>query len=149
MKKIIVLLAIGIFAVLSNFVFAQCTSFAKKKCLPNISPYTHNGQLTSSYMGVGESAEIKMIFYSNQEYRLMICHQPNIEGVYFKLKDAEHRDIYSSKDKDSQVFDFNVKTTQEMYVEVIVPEPKGGISKGAHDIADAGCVAIVVGFKTH
>lgn len=121
---------------------AQCNSFAKKKCVPTLAPYTHNGQLNSTSLAPGETAELAMTFYSGQNYRLIVCAQPILEGVYFKLKDHEHKEIYSSKDKES-LFDFNVKSTQQLFIEVVVPEAK----KGAGDITAAGCVSVLVGFK--
>jgi hypothetical protein len=132
----------------TNNLSAQCNSFAKKKCLPSLSPYTHNGQLNSTQLGAGETAELAMTFYSGQNYRLKVCHDPSIEGVYFKLKDSDHKELYNSHDKDSQHFDFNVKSTQQMFIEVVVPDHKDGEhSKGGHDITHSGCVSVLVGFK--
>lgn len=136
------------FALLTNNAKAQCNSFAKKKCLPTLSPYTHNGQLNSTQLGAGETAELAMTFYSGQNYRLKVCHEPGIEGVYFKLKDADHKELFNSLDKDIQQFDFNVKSTQQMFIEVVVPDHKEGEhSKGGHDITHSGCVSVLVGFK--
>lgn len=138
-----------IFAGFVNSAIAQCNSFAKKKCLPSLSPFTHNGQLNSTQLGAGETAELAMTFYSGQNYRLMVCNEPSIEGVYFKLKDADHKEIYNSHEKE-QKFDFNVKSTQQMFIEVVVPDHKNGEhTKGGHDITHSGCVSVLVGFKTN
>jgi hypothetical protein len=137
------LLIISVVLLNSNQSNAQCSAFTKKKCLPALAPYTHNGQLNSTNLSQGETAELQMTFYSGQNYRLMLCHQPNLVGVYFKLKDGEHKEIYNSKEHDSPQFDFNVKSTQQLFVEVIVPE----IKNGAGDLIQSGCVSVLVGFK--
>jgi len=148
MKKVFSLILVtGLIFIFSQS-NAQCNSFAKKKCLPTLAPYTHNGQLNSTQLGIGESADISMTFYSGQDYRLVVCSEAILEGVYFLLKDANQKELYSSKDKTAQTFDFNVKTTQQMFIEVMVPESKKS-NKGGNDLVDAGCVSILVGFKTH
>ena len=142
MKKILITL-FALFLIGNNVANAQCSSFAKKKCLPSLAPYTHNGQLNNTTLAPGETAEVSMTFYTGQKYRLLVCSESNLAGVFFKLKDSEHKEIYSSKDKGENQFDFDVKSTQQLFIEVVVPEA----GKAAGDIDPSGCVSVLVGFK--
>ena len=122
---------------------AQCKTFVKKQCLPKLSPFIHNGQMNSTVLLSGDNAELAMTFYSGQNYRILVCAQEVLGKVQFKLKDANNNVVFNSKDQgDVTSWDFNVATTQQLIVEVIVPP-----SDATNDIVPNGCVSIVVGFK--
>jgi len=130
------------FAGLSTAV-AQCNGFTKKKCIPMLAPYIHNGQLNSTTLMPGENAELLMSFYSGQEYRLLIAGQEILGTIQFKVMDSDHKVLFDNKEHNGAKFwDFNVKSTQQLIVEVIVPEQKVDNS-----LAQSGCVAVLVGFK--
>ncbi len=122
---------------------AQCKSFAKSKCLPSLAPYIHNGQMNGATMMAGEKAELQMSFYAGQDYRLMVCAQPILGDVVFRVLDKNKKVIFNSKDhKNATFWDFNVASTQQMILEIDVPE-----SSAKHGMIPSGCVNILVGFK--
>jgi hypothetical protein len=124
-------------------VSAQCNSFTKKKCMPALLPYIHNGQLNSTTLFAGETAELMMTFYSGQNYRVMACAQPNLGNVQFRLMDANRKLVYDNKDHElSPFWDFNVSSTQQFIIEIIVPQ-----SDTPNDISQSGCVSLLIGFK--
>jgi hypothetical protein len=126
-----------------NSVNAQCKNFAKNKCLPNIAPYIHNGQMNGAIMMAGEKAELQMTFYSGQDYRLMVCAQPILGDVAFRLLDKNKKVVFNNKDhKNVSYWDFNVTSTQQMFLEIEVPE-----STSKHGMIPSGCVIVLVGFK--
>ena len=118
---------------------AQCKSFAKKKCLPQLAPYFHNGQYNSAVLRSGEEAEMPMVFYKGQDYRILVGSQDILGSVVFKLSDANGKELYSSEEK---MFDFNVDATQRLTINI--KAPSSNINTG---IVPSGCIAVLIGFK--
>lgn len=111
--------------------------------MPNLAPYLHNGQLNSTVLFQGETATLLMTFYSGQDYRILVCHHKLLEGTYFTVSDTDDNLIYSSKDKDSNQWDFNVVATQQLHIQVLVPEMKMMFT----DMVQSGCVSVMLGFR--
>lgn len=124
------------------FVNAQCRSYTKKKCRPLLTPYIHNGQMNSAVLFPGDKADIMLTFYSGQKYRLLVCAEEQLGEVTYRVMDIDRNEIYNSKDKGKEEFDFKVASTQQLIVEVNVPE-----STTTHDMDYQGCVSILVGFS--
>lgn len=137
--KFFVLAALLSTSLLSN---AQCKQFTKKYCLPAIEPFTYNGQLNSAVLNEGDIAELLLTFYSGQSYRIMVCNQDMLGSLQFKLLDTERNLIFDNKDHDSvQFWDFKANSTQQLIVQVIVPEQEKRV-----EMVASGCVSILVGF---
>jgi hypothetical protein len=138
-----IVVATLILTFITGFANAQCKSFAKNKCLPDLAPYIHNGQMNGATMMAGEKAELQMSFYAGQDYRLMVCAQPILGETTFRLLDKNKKVIFNSKDHKNVTFwDFNVASTQQMILEIDIPE-----SGAKHGMVPSGCVNILVGFK--
>ncbi len=136
-------LLIGAIALLPTVgVFAQCKGFVKKQ-IPKLTPFIHNGQVNSSVLLSGDQAELTLTFYSGQTYRIMVSNQETLGDVFFVMKDAAKTQLFSSKEMGKfDYWDFSVESTQQMTLEVIVPNvdtPSG--------LVPSGCVSILVGFK--
>jgi hypothetical protein len=134
---------IGALALLPTVgVFAQCKGFVKKQ-ITKLSPFIHNGQVNSSVLLSGDQAELTLTFYSGQTYRILVSSQEVLGDVYFTMKDASKTQLFSSKDQGKfDYWDFTVESTQQMTIEVTVPNvdtPSG--------LVPSGCVSILVGFK--
>lgn len=143
MKKALISILFVSSFLFSNSSYSQCKSFTKKKCMPELEPYIHNGQLNSVNLFPGESASLTIPFYSGQEYRILACaHKILGDGVYFEVKNSKDKLIYSSKDK-SSAWDFKVSSTQDLVVDVFVPEN----TSVEGDMAQSGCISLLVGFK--
>ena len=120
----------------------QCRGFTKKTGRPLVEPYIHNGQMNSAVLFPGDSAEIMLTFYSQQQYRLVICAEEQLGDVSYQVSDIERNLIFDSKNSNSKVFDFKVESSQQLIIAVAVPE-----SDNTHDLKYQGCVAVLVGFK--
>jgi hypothetical protein len=121
----------------------NCKSFFKKKCRPKITPYTHNGQMNNAVLRPGDKAELMLTFNSGKEYRMMICAMDNLGKVTFKVMDIDRNVIYSNeKEKEKLSFDFKVASTQQLIVELEVPD-----KKTLNEITPEGCVNVMIGFK--
>ncbi len=129
---------------LSIVAFPQnCRTFAKKKCLPEILPYVHDGQYNVTTLAPGESAQMYMTFYSGQEYKVIACADDALgEKVILRIKDANNRILYdNSKNNYANWWSFNVKASQQLIIEVSVPATNNEADKNS-----VGCVSIMVGF---
>jgi hypothetical protein len=124
---------------LSQFSFSQCNSFNKKKCIPSLKPYVHNGLNNSASLLTGEHIQLLMTFNPGQDYRIMVCAEEALGQVQFKLVDEKKKIIFASKDhSNTNMWDFNVKTSQQITVEVTAPPSNSPHHK-------SGCVSVVVG----
>lgn len=124
---------------------AQCKSYAKRNCRPQLTPYLHNGQVNNAVLVPGDKAELLLTFFSGQEYRLLVCAMPVLGEVTYKIMDSDRNAIFdSTKDKDKKYFDFKVASTQQLIVEINVPE-----GNKYSDIVPEGCVTVLVGFMKH
>lgn len=120
----------------------QCKTFTKNKCKPLLNPYIYNGQLNSAILSEGDFAELILTFYSNQEYRIVVCAEEPLGKVVFKLSDLNGNEIFSNKDYNfKNYWDFSTNSTQQLRVEVSVPE-----SENRDENIKTGCVSILVGF---
>ncbi|MGQ0829029.1 MAG: hypothetical protein ACT4ON_11630 [Bacteroidota bacterium] len=139
------IIAISNMAFFSTASIAQCNSstFIKKKCIPNIQPFTQSGQIATNKLSSGQKTELKLTFSSGQDYRILICSEELLGDVSFRVRDVVGKIIFDSKDNDYPDFwDFKVKSTQQFIVEVFVPQ-----SDSPSSIPPSGCVSIIVGFK--
>lgn len=132
----------GILFVAAGAAQAQCRSFAKNKCVPELAPYKFNESFNAAQLAPGEEAEVNLTFFSGQEYRVMVCTHPILGEVNWKLMDASNKIIFESlADEPKHFFDLRMANTQQLKVQVWVP------GKAKTDMVHVGCVAIMVGFK--
>lgn len=137
------IVAISIVAFSTLAANAQCSTFLKKKCMPKIQPFTLNGQVNTSTLSSGQKTSLNLTFYSGQDYRIVVCGQPQLGDLSFKVMDMNKKVVFDSQKNDSPDFwDFKVKNTQQFIVEVQVPE-----SESTSSVLPSGCVSIMVGFK--
>ncbi len=142
MKKLATLLVLFM---LGNIVYthAQCKLFTKKRCLDMIDGYTNNGQYNGALLFEGDEATMIQTFYSRQDYRLAVCSQSILsDSVYFEVLDFGDNLLYSSRGKESNIWDFNLESTQQLKVHVVVPR-----LRSSNSMKQNGCVSILVGFR--
>lgn len=83
---------------LSGVSMAQCNQFAKKSCMPELNPFTHNGQLNITPMAPGEEAELDLTFYSGMSYKLLVCAQEILGKAQFQVYDNKNKIVFDNKD---------------------------------------------------
>lgn len=99
--------------------------------------------MNSSVLKEGGKMQSTLTFYSGQDYRILICSEETLENVTFVVTDMNGMVIFDSKLKNNtDVWDFKVKTTTELRIEVDAGKNEGG------DGTATGCVSILIGFKT-
>ena len=122
---------------------AQCKAFAKKVCLPELGTYTHDGNYHAAVLVEGEEAELYKTFYSDLEYRLVICGADGMPPIEFTVMDATGKVLYSNKEGGlTNIWDFKLEASQQLKIVVKVS------TFGTRDqLPASGCVAIMFGFK--
>ncbi|MEX1132276.1 MAG: hypothetical protein WEC15_03555 [Flavobacteriales bacterium] len=134
---------VGAFLLMASAAQAQCRSFAKNKCVPELAPYKFNESFNGAQLAPGEEAEVNLTFFSGQEYRVLVCAHPILGEVNWKLVDSNNKMIFESlADQPKKNFDFKAASTTQMKVVIWVPP-----MKGKTDMVHVGCVAIMLGFK--
>ncbi len=121
---------------------AQCNSFTKNNCLPQLDGYIQTGQINSSLLSPGDKVEFKLTFYKGQEYRIMVCHENSIEKLNFKVLDSKRRLLYESIGGKKNTLNFKVASTQQLIISIIAQ----GATINNQEEAQ-GCVSAIVGFK--
>jgi hypothetical protein len=123
---------------------AQCRSFTKKKCLPELEGYVQNDNFNSAVLIPGDEAELLLTFYAGKEYRLLVCAHPVLGKVEFEVLDTDDEVIYNSDDEveDEHIFDFKVASTQQLIVRIRVPE-----AESPSTLIHEGCVSVMIGSK--
>ena len=137
-KQLIVAVSLFLFFIYSGY--GQCKNFIKKQCLPNLAPYTSDGQLNNAQLAAGETAELEFTFYSGQEYRIYVCAQEVLGVIHFKLMDSNRKELFNSANGKDSYWDFHIETTQQLILDVSTPATKD-------PIVASGCVGVLVGFK--
>lgn len=142
MKRIFRILSITAACIMIQAnVQGQCKTFIKNECKPKLDPYIYNGQLNSAVLNQGDIAELMLTFYSNQDYRIVVCDD-NLGDVTFRLLDVEGKELFTNADHGyTDTWDFTTNSTQLLVVEVSVPE------NTTNEESKSGCVSILVGFK--
>jgi hypothetical protein len=124
--------------------FSQCKNFTKKEGFPALAPYTHNGQLTSAKFIPGDEAELEMTFNGGNDYRVLIVSQEIIGNVELIVLDKTRKVLFTSKAGEKNPhWDFRVKSTQQLIVQVKVAE----MDKVSTNIVPEGCISILTGFR--
>jgi len=140
--KTITLAAFLIFA-LNGYTNAQCKAFAKKECLPELAPFTHDGNYHAAVLIEGEEAELYKTFYSDMEYRVAIVGEDKLPAIEFRIIDTNKNVLYSNKDRDyASTWDFRLESSQQLKLVIKVSS-----FNQPGDTPASGCVAIMFGFK--
>jgi hypothetical protein len=140
--RIIPILALLIVTTTVN-VDAQCKTFAKKVCIPELGAYTHDGNYHAAILVEGEEAELYKTFYSDMEYRVSVCGEDKLKDIEFIVFDANKNVLYSNKTANyAKTWDFKLQSSQQLKLVVKVP----AFNKSG-DSPASGCVAIMFGFK--
>ena len=129
---------------------SQCKSFFRSRCLPQLSPYTFNGEVFAETFFDKDTGIVDFVFYANQQYRVGVCFQNTLPNTYFEVVDKDGVVYFSSKnmvkkDNTFHYWDFKTNTTIPLKIKVYtLGDEKGTSSTG---LTPSGCVVILTGFK--
>lgn len=124
--------------------YAQCKSFAKKVCKVELGKYIHDGNYHAAILTEGEEAELYKTFYSDQEYRIVICASESLPPVEFQVMDAAKNVLYDNKSNNlSNRWDFKLESSQQLKIAIKVQRT----TEDSEEFK-SGCVSIMFGFKS-
>ena len=123
--------------------YAQCKQFAKNTCKVELNPFQHDGNYHAAVLIEGEEAELYKTFYSDTDYRILICGAGNLGNIEFSIIDGNGKVLYNNKFHEYNMkWDFRLDSSQQLKIVVKVP-----VTNGMADEPKEGCVAIMFGFK--
>lgn len=124
--------------------YGQCRNFVFTQCLPQLSPYTSDGQYHGTMLMEGDSISLIQTFYSAQNYRLKVCTSEHMGDCYFRVKSNYGYDVYSNENNRQSTWDFNLMSTQKLTITLYNPitgsEPDSLQQSG-------GCISILIGHQ--
>jgi hypothetical protein len=122
---------------------AQCKQFAKNTCKIDLAPYQHDGNYHAAVLLEGEEAELYKTFYSNTDYRILVCGAGNLGNIEFSIVDGTGNTLYRNKDHEyKKAWDFRLDASQQLKIVVNVP-----VTNTTAAEPKEGCVSIMFGFK--
>jgi hypothetical protein len=144
LKRLVLILLLGPVMLSMSGLQAQCKSFSKKTCLPKLAPYMNNGQLNTTIMTPGQTADMVMNFNSGQSYRIVVMGEGVLGNIEFQVADAAGKVLFKNRSGDdfSDTWDFTVEQTTQLTLTVKVSDQ---VDKT--QMSTEGCVSVLVGFK--
>jgi len=102
---------------------AQCKSFVKTNCLPQLTPYLHDGNYQAVIMGEGEEAEVYKTIFAGQPYRLIVCADDLLPNVEFVVSDIRRNILFDNrKSGNVKIWDFKPEASQQIKVTIRIPK---------------------------
>ncbi|HKK39693.1 MAG TPA: hypothetical protein VJ949_09775 [Cryomorphaceae bacterium] len=139
MKKLLIILFA---AVQTSLVMGQCRSFVKNNCGDAMEGFIPGESFNAVKLFPGDAAEVEMTFFSDVDYRLLVCSHEVLGDVNFQLVDSEGGVVYDNADRQfSEYFDFRLEGTRTFELKIQVP------AQADNSINPQGCVAILLGRK--
>ncbi|MBI9066648.1 MAG: hypothetical protein JEZ09_05105 [Salinivirgaceae bacterium] len=147
MKYIYILLTLLITFPVASHSQKKCNKYLEKKCDGYGDPFRFSGQSRNALFELGQKSEFKLAVFGGFEYRVAICAEKNLKGIYFRIReDNTNKNILY--DSSSEIEDFLekmffVEESKNLIIEVIVPE--GDEPKEEQDYSDRyGCMGVLI-----
>ena len=142
-RSLFVSIIIVVFAFAPFKAIAQCKQFAKNTCKIELNPFQHDGNYHAAVLLEGEEAELYKTFYSDTDYRILICGAGNLGNIEFSIVDGNGKTLYNNKFHEYQMkWDFRLDSSQQLKIVVRIP-----VTNGTKTEPKEGCVSIMFGFK--
>jgi len=133
-----------IMAFSSPEIHAQCKSFVKNNCLPQLVPYLHDGSYQAVIMSEGEEAEVFKTVFAGQQYRLIICTENALPDVDIIVSDIRRTILFDNrKNGNVKVWDFKSDVSQQIKVTIRIS--KSNRQSAGKEEPIYGCVAVLFG----
>ena len=120
----------------------QCSTFARGVVKPELAPFLHDGNLNATILAEGERIVLQKTVFDGLKYRIVVMGVPDLPSPRFKLKDGSGDILFDNIEYDyASKWDFDVQTTQNLFVEITVPEDDDPSAD------TGGCVAVLFGIE--
>ena len=125
---------------------AQCKTFVKNSCAPQLKPYIHDGNYQAVMMSEGEEAEVFKTIFAGQQYRLLVCVDQALPDVEFVVTDIRRTVLFDNRKNDNVKFwDFKADASQQIKITIRIPKNKK--PSGAERELIFGCVGMLFGLR--
>ena len=126
----------------SQNAFAQCKTFVKSNCIPQLNPYIHDGNYQAVIMSEGEEAEVYKTIFAGQSYRLIVCVDDLLPHVEFVVSDIRRNILFDNrKNGNVKVWDFKPDGSQQIKVTIRIPKSQKQ-GAGNRELI-VGCVGVL------
>lgn len=123
---ILTLVILSFFFVAPIFGQKKCDGYVLKNCEPYDQPFKYSGQSKNGLFELGQKSLLKISVYDGFEYRVSLCSEKNLKGIFFRLREDNTNKtiIYDSSVEEDSYLEkmFYVNETKNLYIEVVVPE---------------------------
>ena len=136
------------FILLGTIINAQnCNDYKWKQCDGFGPPYKYSGQSKSAFFIAGQSSFFHLVAYKGFEYSIRICSDKRLKDIYFRIreKSINKKILYDSSTEDIDYLEkqFSSEKTQNLIIEVIVPENEKG-TYNENPQKYSGCVGVLI-----
>lgn len=153
MKRVLNILIVFVFIfsiTTTGFSQKKCDGYVLKNCGAYEKPFKYSGQSKNGLFELGQKSLIKITVYDGFEYRVSLCADKTMKGLYFRLRedDVNKTILYDSSVEEEDYLEklFYVNTTKNLYVEVVVPE--GDIPVEEQSYRNRfGCVGLLIEYN--
>ena len=102
---------------------SQCKSFVKSGCIPQMTPYIHDGNYQAVKMSEGEEAEVYKTIFAGQKYRLLVCKDDVLPDVEFVVTDYNRTILFDNrKNENVNYWDFKADASQQIKITIRIPK---------------------------
>lgn len=122
----------------------DCTDYHQYHCLYGDYTFFYSRQSKSALFKRGQTSELHIVAYGGEEYYVSVCAHRKFSPVHFRiLEDNESKSVIydNAKDEYSESVVFKNEVTQNLIIEVSVPE---GDDKNDNE---RRCVGVVIQFR--
>ena len=141
MKFSIVLIFLSFF--IHSLPAQDCTDYHQYHCTFADYTYFLSRQSTSFLSNRGQSTEVRMVAYGDEDYYVAVCAHRKFGDLHLKIfeDNAARNLIYDNAENEFQNWvEFTNQTTRNLIIEVTVPEGKSSAD-------DRRCVGVVIQFR--
>ncbi len=151
MKRVFILSAV-LFTFITVQVYGQgnCSNYVIKKCEAFGFDFKYSGQSKSAVFELGQKSDFKLVVYKGFEYRVSLCAEKNLKGLYFRIREdnSARTIIYDSSTEQVDYLEktFYTEKSRNLIIEVIVPESTVPVE--SQDYKDRfGCLGVLVEYN--
>lgn len=145
------MLAVLLLIAMVSFTQIKCKDYHLKKCEAySDKMFKYSGQSRSAYFEAGQTSNFKLVCYKGMEYRVSICNDKNLKGLFFRIREdnADRNILYDSSTDEKEYLEklFYVEKSKNLVIEVVVPESEVAKEEVAYENL-FGCVGVLIEYS--
>jgi len=156
------IILVSLFVFCSSTSFSQLCQYKKKICKDDLGDFDYSSQTSYAKLSPGDTARVQVVAYSGKQYRVLVCADPILQNVQFKIMKPVRKEnksftinlgdtIWTSKEyfEEKQLFDSqsgksfwdaNITEGGRLFIDIFVPA-------SSENSEESACVNVYVGTK--